>query len=171
MWGFQVENTEQALQWFKLLLLKEEDMWRDLRESDQLVKARRLLREWGKTAQECIADYLRALWNHTLKMMRKGHAKSLIESLQFHVVITIPAIWKDYARDAMRNAAEKAGICQYRSAGQTTLDLAPEPEAAGLAALLEYGSAIGPGDVYVICDAGGGTVVSEGFLLGGNSGI
>lgn len=171
LWGFQVENTEQALQWFKLLLLKEEDMWRDLRESDQLVKARRLLREWGKTAQECIADYLRALWNHTLKMMRKGHAKSLIESLQFHVVITIPAIWKDYARDAMRNAAEKAGICQYRSAGQTTLDLAPEPEAAGLAALLEYGSAIGPGDVYVICDAGGGTVVSEGFLLGGNSGI
>ncbi|KAJ5196017.1 hypothetical protein N7449_006496 [Penicillium cf. viridicatum] len=158
LWGFQVDNTEQALQWFKLLLLKEEDMWKDLRGSDQLVKARKLLRDWGKTPEDCIADYLRALWKHTLKMIRKGHADYLIESLQFHVVLTVPAIWKDYARTAMQEAAKRAGILDDRSAGETTLILAPEPEAAGLTALLEYGTAISPGEVYVICDAGGGTV-------------
>ncbi|KAJ5956147.1 hypothetical protein N7501_010426 [Penicillium viridicatum] len=158
LWGFQVDNTEQALQWFKLLLLKEEDMWKDLRESDQLVKARRLLRDWGKTAEDCIADYLRALWKHTLKMIRKGHADYLVESLQFHVVLTVPAIWKDYARTAMQEAAKRAGILDDRRAGETTLILAPEPEAAGLTALLEHGTAISPGEVYVICDAGGGTV-------------
>ncbi|KAJ5515758.1 hypothetical protein N7527_007318 [Penicillium freii] len=147
LWGFQVDNTEQALQWFKLLLLKEEDMWKDLRESDQLVKARRLLRDWVKTAEDCIADYLRALWKHTLKMIRKGHADYLIESLQFHVVLTVPAIWKDYARTAMQQAAKRAGILEHRSAGETTLIIAPEPEAAGLTALLEHGTAISPGEV------------------------
>ncbi|KAJ5940218.1 hypothetical protein N7516_000386 [Penicillium verrucosum] len=142
----------------KLLLLKKEDMWKDLRDSDQIVKARKLLLDLGKTPEDCIADYLRALWKHTLKMIRKGHADYLIESLQFHVVLTVPAIWKDYARTAMQEAAKRAGILDRRSAGETTLVLAPEPEAAGLTALLEYGTAIKPGDVYVICDAGGGTV-------------
>ncbi|KOS41464.1 hypothetical protein ACN38_g7672 [Penicillium nordicum] len=158
LWGFQVDNTEQVLQWFKLLLLKKEDMWKDLRDSDQIVKARKLLLDLGKTPEDCIADYLRALWKHTLKMIRKGHADYLIESLQFHVVLTVPAIWKDYARTAMQEAVKRAGILDRRIAGETTLVLAPEPEAAGLTALLEYGTAIKPGEVYVICDAGGGTV-------------
>ncbi|KAJ5603966.1 hypothetical protein N7537_006922 [Penicillium hordei] len=158
LWGFQVDNTGPAVQWFKLLLLKEEDMWKDLRESEQLIKVKKLLRDWGKTAEDCIADYLRALWRHTLKMIRKGHADYLIETLQFHVVLTVPAIWKDYARTAMQEAAKNAGILEYRSAGETTLILAPEPEAAALTALLEYGTNISPGEVYVICDAGGGTV-------------
>lgn len=135
-------------------------MWKDLRDSDQIVKARKLLLDLGKTPEDCIADYLRALWKHTLKMIRKGHADYLIESLQFRVVLTVPAIWKDYARTAMQEAVKRAGILDRRIAGETTLVLAPEPEAAGLTALLEYGTAIKPGEVYVICDAGGGTVVS-----------
>lgn len=65
----------------------------------------------------------------------------------------------------MKEAAEKAGILDYRSAGETTLTFAPEPEAAGFAALLdretEFLQETDPGDVFVICDAGGGTVVSS----------
>lgn len=94
-------------------------------------------------------------------MIRKGHADYLIESLQFDVVFTVPAIWKDYARTAMQEATKRAGILDHRSAGETILIRAPEPEAAGFTALLEYGTTIGPGKVYVICDAGGGTVVSD----------
>jgi molecular chaperone DnaK (HSP70) len=61
----------------------------------------------------------------------------------------------------MTEAAKKAGILDYRPAGPTSLTFAPEPEAAGLAALIERGSDTKPDDVFVICDAGGGTVVSR----------
>ncbi|KOS48576.1 hypothetical protein ACN38_g441 [Penicillium nordicum] len=162
IWGCEISNRIESLQWFKLLLLRDDDMWKDLRESTQLNTAKRMLREQGRTPEGCIADYLRALWNHTLKMILKAHPSHLIEALQFHVVLTVPAIWKDYARTAMKEAAEKAGILEYRSAGETTLTFAPEPEAAGLAALLdretELSQETDPGDVFVICDAGGGTV-------------
>ncbi|KAL2820154.1 hypothetical protein BDW59DRAFT_181521 [Aspergillus cavernicola] len=168
LWGFQIQNDLEALQWFKLLLLREDDMWTDLQESAQIGQARRLLRENGKTAQDCIADYLRAIWKHTQKIILKAHPNYLIEALQFHVVLTVPAIWKDYARKAMKQAAQKAGILDYRSAGETTLTFAPEPEAAGLAALIDRGTDAEPDDVFVICDAGGGTVDVITYKVGNN---
>lgn len=161
LWGYEVPREVEALQWFKLLLLREDDMWKSLQESAQIGQAKRLLRESNKTAKDCIADYLCALWKHTVKSILKKRPKYLIETLQFHVVLTVPAIWKDYARRAMEEAAKKAGILDYRSAGPTTLSFAPEPEAAGLAALIERGWRTESEDVFVICDAGGGTVVSS----------
>ncbi|KAF7168213.1 hypothetical protein CNMCM5623_001283 [Aspergillus felis] len=158
LWGYEVPNDVEALQWFKLLLLREDDMWKTLQESAQIGQAKRLLRESDKTAEDCVADYLRVLWKHTIKSILKVRPKYLIEALQFHVVLTVPAIWKDYARRAMEEAARKAGILDYRSAGPTSLTFAPEPEAAGLAALIERGRKPEPDNVFVICDAGGGTV-------------
>ena len=119
-----------------------------------------MLKEENKTATDLVADYLKALWQHTLDTMLKARSKSVIEALAFRVVITVPAIWKDYARREMEEAAKKAGILGDRSAGPTTLTFAPEPEAAALATLYERGKDINVDDVYVICDAGGGTVVS-----------
>lgn len=52
----------------------------------------------------------------------------------------------------------------WRPAGKTTISFAPEPEAAALATISEQGYGVKAGDVYVICDAGGGTVVSLYFL-------
>jgi molecular chaperone DnaK (HSP70) len=60
----------------------------------------------------------------------------------------------------MKEAADKAGILDDRLAGLTTLSFAPEPEAAALASLFESKPSIDAGDVFVICDAGEGTVVS-----------
>ncbi|KAJ5643003.1 uncharacterized protein N7484_005510 [Penicillium longicatenatum] len=158
LWGFEIPHDIEALEWFKLLLLRDDDMWKDLQESVHIGRAKMLLRESGKTAEDCIADYLRAIWKHTLKTILKARPSYLVESLEFHVVLTVPAIWKDYARSAMTEAAKKAGILDDRPAGPTSLTFAPEPEAAGLAALIERGSDTKPDDVFVICDAGGGTV-------------
>ena len=119
-----------------------------------------MLKESEKTAIDLIADYLRALWEHILATILKARSKSVVEGLTFHVVITVPAIWKDYARQGMEAAARKSGILDNRPAGATTLAFAPEPEAAAMASLCENGRSINTGDVYVICDAGGGTVVS-----------
>jgi molecular chaperone DnaK (HSP70) len=159
-WGFEVPEGVDDIQWFKLLLLREDDMPPNIRSNDSIVTAKRLLGENNKTVVDCIADYLRALWCHTIKTIQKARSDSVVSNLTFHVVITIPAIWKDYAREAMRNAVEKAGILQERPyAGKTILSFVPEPEAAGLASLGLRRRNLKSGDVYVICDAGGGTVV------------
>lgn len=159
MWGYGIPADADPIRWFKLLLLKEEDLPADLRDAEYLIRARKTLREHKKSATDLIADYLKCLWQHILQTVHKARGKSVVEGLTFHVVITVPAIWKGYARQGMEAAARKSGILAARAAGSTTLAFAPEPEAAALATICEPGRAIKENDVYVICDAGGGTVV------------
>ncbi|KAL6354823.1 hypothetical protein LRP88_12180 [Fusarium phalaenopsidis] len=158
LWGFEVDKDTTPITWFKLLLLKEEDLSPELRSSEFLLRARKMARENGKTAIDLIADYLRAIWRHTLESIAKDRGDSVLEAHQFHVVITVPAIWKDYARQDMEKAAKKAGILDRRVAGKTILTFAPEPEPVALSTLHDPGREPRKGDVYLICDAGGGTV-------------
>ncbi|CAG9936358.1 unnamed protein product [Clonostachys rosea f. rosea IK726] len=167
MWGYGIPADADPVRWFKLLLLQEEDLAPELRQSDFVLRARKMLRENNKTATDLIADYLKALWAHILNSIKKARSKTVIEALRFHVVITVPAIWKDYARTAMEEAAKKAGILDDRPAGSTTLAFAPEPEAAALATLCEKGRVAKKDDVFVICDAGGGTVDLISYRVGG----
>jgi len=160
MWGYEIPADADPVRWFKLLLLKEEDLDADLRFSEFLLRGRRMLRENDKTAVDLIADFLRLLWKHVLDTINRARGESVVDALRFHVVITVPAIWKGYARQGMEEAAKKSGILDRRPAGATTLTFAPEPEAAALSTLCEKGRKTKEGDVYVICDAGGGTVVS-----------
>ncbi len=102
MWGYEVPSDADPVLWFKLLLLREEDLEEDLRQSDYYIRAKRKLRELNKTPTDIIADYLRALWQHTLNTIHKSRSKFVIAALAFHVVITVPAIWKDYARTSMQ---------------------------------------------------------------------
>ena len=164
-WGYTIPADAEPIRWFKLLLLREEDLAPELKQSEILLRGRKMLKETGKSATDLIADYLRVLWKHILETICKARSESVVDALAFHVVITIPAIWKDYARQGMRVAAFKSGMLNNRPAGPTTLGFAPEPEAAALASLSESGRRINKGDTYVICDAGGGTVVSRRDLL------
>ncbi|KAI2620987.1 actin-like ATPase domain-containing protein [Hypomontagnella submonticulosa] len=166
MWGYDIPADAEPIRWFKLLLLREEDLDPELRQAEYLLRAQKVLREHGKTATDLIADYLKCLWQHILHTIHKARGKSVVEGLTFHVVITVPAIWKGYARQGMEEAAKKAGILNPRPAGRTTLAFAPEPEAAALATICEPGRTINEGDVYVICDAGGGTVDLVSYKVG-----
>lgn len=165
MWGYTIPPDADPIRWFKLLLLREDDLASELRGSELISRGRRMLRESGKTAIDLISDYLGALWKHVLETIYKARGKSAIEAMAFHVVITVPAIWKDYARQGMEEAARKAGILTARLAGPTTLAFAPE-QAAALATLCEGGRNFGAGDVFVVCDAGGGTVDLISYKVG-----
>ncbi|KAJ5782155.1 hypothetical protein N7457_003929 [Penicillium paradoxum] len=166
-WGYEVPDDAEPLQWFKLLLLRDDDLPPDILANEFVLKTRRMLKEERKTAVECTAEYLKALWRHTIKSIRSARGNSVVTNSTFHVVITIPAIWKDYAREAMKEAAEKAGILKRRtSAGETILTFVPEPEAAGLASLGLRRRHLKTGEVYVICDAGGGTVDVISYRVG-----
>ncbi|KAL6918247.1 hypothetical protein FSHL1_009674 [Fusarium sambucinum] len=158
MWGYGVPRDVDPVRWFKLLLLKDEDQPPEIKGHEYLIKARNMLADEGKSTVDAIADYLRLLWGHVLEAIIKARGKNVVEALCFHVVITVPAIWKNYARDSMLEAAQNAGITASRRAGPTTISFAPEPEAAALASICERAEDLGEGDVFVICDAGGGTV-------------
>jgi len=139
-WGFNIPPEEKPIQWFKLLLLRPEDMkqpFMDDRIKDfRYVKvAREELRRLNKSAEDVVADYLKMLWQHILADMKRDLGDASVDGQPFRVVMTFPAIWPLYAQSRMRQAATMAGILDHRDCGETRLDLCAEPEAAALAVM------------------------------------
>lgn len=160
-WGYGIAEDEiEFVEWFKLLLLDEDDLSAQHPDSLQLKRARSLLQRAGKTAVQAVADYLRMLWAHTLKDIEKDLGEVAAEGLPFCVVLTVPAVWTARAVGRMRQAASKAGILDGRLAGETALYFVSEPEAAAIATFddLKVRPNFRQGDTFVVCDAGGGTV-------------
>ena len=127
-WGFEQFNAEgEKFEKFKLLLSKKainDPASLPLQDTLQRMSTLR------KKPVDVVADYLRCVWNHTLKNLRLR--LSFLEDLRFKVVLTVPAIWDHAAQELTREAAQKAGIEKIRKAGSTKLDIISEPEAAAL---------------------------------------
>ncbi|KAF2267197.1 hypothetical protein CC78DRAFT_541863 [Lojkania enalia] len=160
-WGYGIREDEtEFVEWFKLLLLDENDLNEQHPDSQQIRRAKRLLQRAGKTAVRAVADYLQLLWHHTLRNIEKDLGEIAVEGLPFHVVLTVPAVWTARAVSRMRQAAKQAGILEERLAGETTLHFVSEPEAAAIATFddLKVRPNFHRGDTFVVCDAGGGTV-------------
>jgi hypothetical protein len=186
-WGHDIPENATPLQWFKLLLLEEDDLPVHLkdRNSEHMKRARRELRELGKDAVTVIADYrkstllpkylrqeslhvlvlnkntaVRELWNYAMKKIRERENPIVVDTCQAHIVLTVPAIWKDQEREKMRLAMDMAGILEPRKfCGRTTLSLISEPEAAAIATLyaprLQDRPDVEKGDTFLIVDCGG----------------
>ncbi|RYP20439.1 hypothetical protein DL765_002815 [Monosporascus sp. GIB2] len=166
-WGYNIPEGE-PVQWFKLLLLNDEDLPAHLQGSAHIRKARAMLEELGKDATQVTADYLKQLWQHTMKAIEKVKGPSLIRVTPIHVVLTVPAIYQDYGRERMRRAAELAGILKKRPVCEdTTLSFVTEPESAVMATLpeLDYRGDLKPNDAFVLCDCGGGTVDNISYMV------
>ena len=108
-----------------------------------------------KKALDFAADYLTAVCEHIkTESLRRLFGVQFLQRQQISYVITVPAIWSDKAKELTRQAAYRAGI-QRRQ-----LMLITEPEAAALyCATLSREVDLETGDRFLICDAGGGTVV------------
>lgn len=130
-WGYEVPADSNPFRWFKLLL-RAEDLGSELRRSEFATRSRDMMEESDKSAVDLIADYLRLLWNHTISTIERARGDTVVEDSNIHVVITVPAIWKSYTRQAMEEAAKRAGILDSRKARDTELTFVPEPEAAAL---------------------------------------
>ncbi|KAF2025630.1 actin-like ATPase domain-containing protein [Setomelanomma holmii] len=153
-------DNENMAEWFKLLLLEDGDMDEDTKSSAQIQRAKSLLCEAGKTPVEAVADYLRLLWQHAVLNIERNLGEATVDGLPFKIVCTVPAVWNNAAVGKMRKASKSAGLMARRAAGTATLDFVSEPEAAALATFedLKYRPNLQVGDIYVVCDAGGGTV-------------
>jgi molecular chaperone DnaK (HSP70) len=114
------------LRWFKLLL---ETEYRYEREAEQVISSKKTLEGINKSPQDAVADYLHFLWLHAKEHIRHRIPEEDDDNHNHEpkVVITVPAMWSDVAKDLTRRAAEKAGIL-----GE--ISLVSEPEAAALAA-------------------------------------
>ncbi|GAP89408.2 putative actin-like atpase domain-containing protein [Rosellinia necatrix] len=159
-WGFKVPAGVKAIEWFKLLLLNYEDLQKHLQNCSHINDANESLRGLGMTAVQLVGEYLKVLWNHALGQIYDAKGQNIIDGMPFLVVLTVPAIWTNYARERMREAAEIAGILKPRVAGKTTLTFISEPEAAAIATIPELDNRgdLLVGDTIVVVDAGGGTV-------------
>lgn len=80
-------------------------------------------------AEQVISDYLHVIWSFAREEMAT-RMTDLEEDYDFHISLTIPAIWEGPAQDTMRRAAAKARLPK-------SLSFVREPEAAALAVLRE----------------------------------
>ncbi|MBX3517610.1 MAG: Hsp70 family protein [Rhodospirillales bacterium] len=109
------------------------------------------IEEQKLSAFECSRRYLEHLCQGFLHAERRqGRDWDLSEG---QIVLTVPASFDDVARNLTAEAAEAAGL------GKVTL--LEEPQAAFYAwtaqAGKEWRSQVGPGDIVLVCDVGGGT--------------
>ncbi|OAA67546.1 Heat shock protein Hsp70 [Cordyceps fumosorosea ARSEF 2679] len=162
-WGYNIPfDRKHVMRWFKLMLLNPEDLPRDAAESKYMKEAASCLEKRGKSAEDAVADFLRLLWQHCLNAMYRDRGREEIDQYKTTIVITVPAIWPNYAQAKMTRAAERAGMLSERgrgmARGKPDLRFVSEPEAAALAVLADFHPKPNiKDDTIVVCDAGGGT--------------
>ncbi|GAA5813084.1 hypothetical protein MFLAVUS_006552 [Mucor flavus] len=135
------DNDGTLVQYFKLALISQE-----------------MKLPPNKTHVQVIADYLRRFHDYVYEELLKTFLLKDYRQHQYRYCLTVPAIWSDETKAYMREAAIEAGLIQqddplYR------LELISEPEAAAAYCENKYNSwNLTDGDIFMIVDAGGGTV-------------
>ncbi|XP_069130997.1 heat shock 70 kDa protein 12B-like [Argopecten irradians] len=138
---------------FKMKLHSKKELKRGLKMKDELGKP--------MLASTVFSLAIRGLKEHCLETLKKKEGVDL-SSLDTVWVLTVPAIWRDSAKQFMREAAIEAGIDGH------DLVLALEPEAASLFCQLlpinklhtnkETKFTVSrPGAIFMVVDLGGGT--------------
>src|SRR5947207_1121281 len=110
----------------------------------------------NKSAIDYTTDYLTQVRKYITDSVLPSHyGKTYLNSQEISYALTVPAIWSDKAKDLTRKAAIQAGI------NADKLVLISEPEAAALyCATMCTEVDLQDGDRFLVCDAGGGTVVT-----------
>ncbi|KAF2221153.1 hypothetical protein BDZ85DRAFT_284044 [Elsinoe ampelina] len=145
--GHEISNLEDPIRCFKLLL----EPGKDLPVWAGRTKTLTDLNKHGKTAIDASADYLRHLVAVANKEMAVKFMPIMLDATPVEYILTVPAVWSDAAKQATIAAAHRAGM--------PSVTLVSEPEAAAiecLTSMQEEGVSIG--DLYVVCDIGGGTI-------------
>lgn len=94
-WGNNADKSAaNTIEWFKLLLVDEDDLPEEIRTSGPVMEARDRLRELDMTCEEVIARYLGDLWDNCLQKVKTEVGTATVDRSRFHVVVTLPAICK-----------------------------------------------------------------------------
>ncbi len=133
-WGFQVSPFAENIHGLKLLL----DDSQQNRYGPSLY-SKGLLKALRKEPVDVASDYLRELFRVAKNVQVRRLGDMYVKSARFRIVLTVPAVWSDKAKDATLRAAENAGLSDHQ------LNMISEPEAAALHTL----QAIQPNTIMV----------------------
>jgi molecular chaperone DnaK (HSP70) len=109
-----------------------------------------------KDAYDHVRNFFEEIHEYLVaEALPRDFGKKFLDSVSIRYVLTVPAIWSDKAKDLTRKAACHIGI------PDRDLTMISEPEAAALyCSTLCHEVDLEDGDYFMVCDAGGGTVVS-----------
>lgn len=148
-WGFELKPDQPRLRCLKLRL----DPRQKLPSYVSKDALDRQLLLSGRTAEGAIADYLSLAVARVKDEMKKRYGEHMMATTPIDVILTVPAVWSDAAKDATLRAAEKAGM-------GTNITMISEPEAAAHYAIDSVNNKnkiLKVGDNVIVCDGGGGT--------------
>ena len=151
-WGGKVRSHHKLqVSWFKLGL--DPENVRDVFGLEDGVVG--LVPELHRSALDVTADFLTQVNQHIkVKALADAFGEGFPATQGKMYMLTVPDIWSDRAKDLTHQAAMKAGIPVGR------MVLVTEPEAAALFASMAGDQVdLEKHDAFVICDAGGRTVV------------
>jgi molecular chaperone DnaK (HSP70) len=116
-----------------------------------------------KTPVDIVADFLAEVKKHLISNLDNQYGGELWTTLPVTLVVTVPAVWSDGAKDRTLKAVNMAGFnpTEFRQLKRTIVTT--EPEAAAIYTIKTLrGSAqdaqLSIGDGFIVCDMGGGTV-------------
>ncbi|KAI4218635.1 MAG: hypothetical protein LQ349_008631, partial [Xanthoria aureola] len=152
-WGFLIPADAKRQTWFKLELYPEFSR-SDSALVEQFPDDRAAPSRYDRNAESIVQDYLTALREHFEAVLHNSIPASVATTIPIEYIVTVPAVWSAAAKAKTRACAEKAGMGEG-----STLKIVSEPEAAAVYALQHMSVYdLVKGDVFVVCDAGGGTV-------------
>jgi molecular chaperone DnaK (HSP70) len=133
-------------------------------EAAEIIKEQQLAAQsLNKQPVDIVADFLQHVKDHVLKKLDEEYRREVWSTLPITLVVTVPAVWSDAAKDRTLQAVRQAGFDNtYFPFLKRTL-LITEPEAAAIYTIktlrgTSQDQRLAVGDGFVMCDMGGGTV-------------
>lgn len=145
-WGNKIKPRTKRETWTKLLL-DEREKSNELKMTLQLLTGNRDPVDIidgqdddtrpppypGKTPVEIIGDFLSGVKKHLESNLKTRYGKTILSLFEMEVVITVPAMWSDKAKDLTCQAIFKAGF----DSEDIKVSMIAEPEAAAIYILRE----------------------------------
>ena len=165
-WGYDIPQhlDDQTIRFVKLLL--EPDVSRRISSLNDVIDpeaTRGRLELLGKVAVPVAAEYVKCLWQHAKDRIIQHVGQATFDFVNKVILFTVPAVWSEKAKHNTYMIAVDAGLADH----EYTLRMISEPEAAAVAVLTDRVKSLSlqEGDVYLVVDAGGGTVDLTSYRL------
>ncbi|KAH8723592.1 Hsp70 family protein [Phaeosphaeriaceae sp. PMI808] len=115
-----------------------------------------------KEPVDIAADFLTHVKDHLLKSLDIVYGRQIWATLPITLLVTIPAIWSDAAKNLTLQAVQRAGFNNTHFPQLKRTVLVTEPEAASIYTIktlhgTTYEQQLKLGNGFIICDMGGGT--------------
>lgn len=158
-WGYRIASKIPRHMWTKLEL-----------DSSPVGEAAKIFRELSldangptKQAVDIVADYLAQIKEHLVKNLDQRYSRFVWETLPITLVVTVPAVWSDAAKNRTLYAVRKAGFNVTEFPQLKRIVTTTEPEAAAIHTIQALRGSVSDeqfaiGDGFIVCDMGGGTV-------------